>query len=74
MTINSKSSFHAKKFKTKNMNIPFVFSSVFLCKFHLKCVGSNSVFMNFFFFFLLFLDYIKTVIYLVPGKIIKKKD
>ena len=55
------------------MNISFVFSSVFLCKSNLKCAGSNNGFVNLI-FFLLFLEYIKTVKCLVPGKKIKKKD
>ena len=73
LKINSKRRFYAKKITNKNMNISFVFSSVFLCKFHLKCAGSNSGFMNLI-YFLLFLEYIKTVIYLVPGKRITKND
>ena len=50
LSINSKSHFDAKKLKNKNLNISFVFSRIFLCKFETRFRwGKNCFFILIFF-------------------------
>ena len=63
-----KKSFSCQKNQKQKYEYSLCILSVFLCKFHLKCAGSNSGFMNV--VSPLFLEYIKTVMYLIPGKIL----